>query len=319
MPKYSIITALYNSYDLMDRYFEALSNQSFKDFEVIIVDDCSTDDSYDRLQQKIGTLSFPIIALKADYNQGPGNARNLGISKARGEWITFVDNDDWVTNDFLLSIDEVVSNERTNCIIFDYSVFRDGKVSPAKSMYSCEGGYKSVASCIQYVRNHTFGKVYRKSSIINVRFPNIRRCEDIAFVSQAIAACQGAFYLPKSLYYYWQRPSSLSKKKGMDESELVKAFSILEQALGKSYPQEIKEKSVCDLLYGVVLVMCKAGKSSKIIKTYVHNYENRYPDWWQCEIINRIGRVKKFYLSFIKHKLVFPLRILTLIHSKITG
>lgn len=319
MPKYSIITALYNSFDLMDRYFEALSNQTYKDFEVIIVDDCSTDDSYDKLKHKIGDLNYPVITLKADYNQGPGNARNMGIGKASGEWITFVDNDDWVTNDFLQSIDEVVSNNSTNCIIFDYSVFRNGTISPAESMYACEGGYKSVACCIQFVRNHTFGKVYRKSSITNVSFPQIRRCEDIAFVSQAIAACQGAYYLPKSLYYYWQRPSSLSKKKGMDESDLVKAFSILEQSLGKSYPHEIKEKSVCDLLYGGVLIMCKAGKSSKSIKDYIHNYEGRYSAWQKCEIVNHIGRFKKIYLSLIKHRLIFPIRVLTLIHSKITG
>ena len=105
----------------------------------------------------------------------------------------------------------------------------------------------------------------------------------------------------------------------MDESELVKAFSILEQSLGKSYPQEIKEKSVCDLLYGVVLVMCKAGKPSKQIKAYIKDYENRYQNWWECDIVNRIGRIKKIYLTFIKHKMVLPLRFLTLIHSKITG
>lgn len=107
MAKYSIITPQFNSFELMDKYFDSLLNQTVRDFEVVIVDDCSTDGSWKKLQEYVRQSPLQITLLQAEKNSGPGNARNMGIEAAKGEWITFVDNDDWVARDFLEKIDAV--------------------------------------------------------------------------------------------------------------------------------------------------------------------------------------------------------------------
>ncbi|PWX16163.1 hypothetical protein CYK66_10230 [Clostridium perfringens] len=94
--KYSIITPMYNSFNYMKRFFESFENQTMKNFEIIIIDDCSSDGSYQKLLEFIKTIKLNIKVLKTSKNSGPGNARNMGIKAAKGEWITFVDNDDWV-------------------------------------------------------------------------------------------------------------------------------------------------------------------------------------------------------------------------------
>lgn len=315
MTKYSIITPQYNSFELMDYYFKSLENQTLKDFEVIIVDDCSTDGSFEKLKEKISNTSISIKLYKTRKNSGPGAARNIGIENASGEWITFVDNDDWIEENFLERVDKVIEQEKVNCVIFDYYTWLDGKTDIARSMYINKPGKKSVSDCMIAVRNHTVGKLYKTSECRNIRFPNIRRCEDVAYVMQAIAACGDAYYFNEPLYYYRQRPTSLSNNSKMDHTEMVKAFAILEEKFLVSYPLEMKNKSVSDILYGGLLMMCKAGKGKKTIISYIKEYEKKYPNWWECEIIEYLGLAKKVFLKCAKLHFVLGMRVIAHVHS----
>ncbi len=313
--KYSIITPQYNSFGLMDKYFDSLLNQTVKDFEVIIVDDCSTDGSWEKLQEYIKKSPLDIKLLQAKKNSGPGNARNIGIEAAMGEWITFVDNDDWVSLDLLEKVNNVIEKENVNCVIYDYYTWFDGKTSIAHSMYMGKEGKKTVSDCIISVRNHTVGKFYKLAECKGVRFPIIRRCEDVAFVTQAIEACGNAFYLKAPLYYYRQRPTSLSNNSKMDYCDIVNAFAILEEKFLRKYPLEIKNKSVTDVLYGGLLMMCKAGKSNMEIVNYIKEYERKYPRWWKCEIIKHIGKPKQAFLKCVQWHSPIGLKLITYIHS----
>lgn len=319
MPKYSIITPMYNSFDLMDRYFKSLINQTYKDFEVIIVDDCSTDDSYEKLKEYSAMSDLDMHIFQTERNAGPGNARNIGMDAAQGEWITFIDNDDWVDTDLLERIDSITAGYDVHCVIYDYYIQQGDNRSIAHSMYYGQTGKASMSECMISVRNHTFGKFYKLIDCMkaNIRFPNLRRCEDVAFVARAIDACGSAYYLSEPMYYYRQRGNSLSNNTTLDESDMINAFRILEDNLGEKYPKELKEKSVTDLLYGVVLLMCKAGKPSGEIKEYINNYTEHYPEWWKCKIIRYLGKSKCIFLLMVKHKKIGILKMISFAHSKI--
>ncbi len=321
MPKYSIITPMYNSFDLMERYFISLKNQTYKDFEVIIVDDCSSDDSYKKLNEYVSLSGLNITVCQTPCNAGPGIARNIGMDKASGDWLTFIDNDDWVSNDFLEKIENVLKEKDVHCVIYDYYIQKDHKRSVARSMYKENGGLVTVAECMIYVRNHTIGKFYKLADCRekNIRFPHLRRCEDVAFVIRAIEACGSAYYLAEPLYYYYQRSTSLSNNKNLDESDMIQAFSILEKELGKKYPRELKEKSVPDLLYGVLLMMCKAGKSNKTIRNYIDEYEKKYSEWWKCENVKNLGKAKYAFLMAARFRTIYIMKVLAYVHSKLVG
>lgn len=315
--KYSIITPQYNSFDLMKEYFESLLNQTVKDFEVVIVDDCSTDGSWDKLQEYVKTTPLQITLIQSERNSGPGNARNIGIDVSKGEWITFIDSDDWVDVHFLEKVEIVIERERVNCVIYDYNTWIDGNVGLAHSMYINKPGYKTVSDCIISVRNHTVGKVYRRESCKDVHYPNLRRCEDVAYVCKAIAACGNAYYLNEPLYFYRQRPTSLSNNAKMDHSDMVNAFAILEDKFLSDYPIEMKNKSVTDILYGALLMMCKSRKSRSSIITYIKDYEKKYSEWWKCDIIHHLGKPKQVFLMFARWRCVTGLKLIALAHSLI--
>lgn len=299
----------------MDNYFASLEKQTFKDFEIIIVDDCSTDGSYQKLQDYIKNSSLNIHLFKTPKNSGPGIARNIGIDNAQGEWITFVDNDDWVATDFLEKIYLIINLEGVNCVIYDYYTWLNGEKNIARSMYINEGGRKTVSDCMVATRNHTFGKFYKLSECSGVRFPAVRRCEDVAYVTQTIASCGNAYYYNEPLYYYRQRPTSLSNNSKMDQGDMVKAFAILEDKFLEDYPMEMKNKSVTDILYGGLLMMCKSGKSKKEILEYINGYEKKYPEWWECEIIKYLGIAKSFFLKCAKWHLVWGPQAIAFAHS----
>lgn len=317
--KFSIVTPVYNSFELMKFYFESLEKQTYRNFEVIIVDDCSTNETYDKLLEYKEKSSLNIRIYRNEKNMGPAIARNIGIQKAKGKWITFIDNDDGVEEKFLEKINEILEKEEVDCIVFDYFIKRKNKiVDKKKTIPLQQEGKVSFTKCLEDMSNHTVGKVYKLSNLIDnkIEFPKLRRCEDVVFTFLAVNVCKEIYYLEEALYYYCQREGSLSNNDYMDEEAMLKAFDILAKKFEKKYPIEIAEKSIRDLLYGVVLMMCKAKKKSKDIRYYIVQYEKKYCNWYRYSIIRKLGISKFIFLVFIKLKFIMGLKLLTIVHTK---
>ena len=79
----------------MQRCLESLERQQYKNFEVIVVDDSSTDDSYYQLKMYAQNSELNMTVVSNEKNRGPGYSRNVGIKLAKGRWISFCDADDW--------------------------------------------------------------------------------------------------------------------------------------------------------------------------------------------------------------------------------
>ena len=103
MPKFSIVIPVYNVEKYIKRCLDSVFNQSFKDFEVIVVNDGTKDNSMDIVEN----YDVKIITQK---NQGLSVARNTGVKKAKGEYIIFLDSDDYIEKDLLKNINKSLDN-----------------------------------------------------------------------------------------------------------------------------------------------------------------------------------------------------------------
>jgi len=330
MHKFSIITPSYNSWKYMSNYWKSLEQQTYKDFEVIIVDDCSQDETFARLNEYKSNSNLQIKLLQNTENHGPGYTRNRGIREAEGEWITFVDSDDSVDVRLLEKAAAIIqTNDRAavpvNCIVYDYNVVNNGSVSRASSVYgNRHGGILPTRESIAMVRNHVIGKLYKAERIKNIAFPELKRCEDVAFVCRAIDACcvednteiGCLYYLKEALYYYEQRSTSLSNDKSLDSTDMTKAYQIINDTLGDRYHREIGIKAIPDLLYGGVLMMCKADRDAEAIKRYINEFEEKYPSWYNESIVKQLGKAKRVFLTCIRYRRVTALKLLAGIHSR---
>lgn len=216
MPKLSIIVPIYNVEKYLNRCINSILLQIYTDFEVILIDDGSPDqcaaiiDGYAKKDQRV----VPIH----QKNKGVSAARNAGLRVAKGEYIGFVDPDDWIEPDMystLLNIMETEQCDIASCSWMDND--ENGSELPHFSELSSK-----VMSRDEYM-SHLFdmpptifgsvcSKVVRKN-IINSDFPeHYSICEDNFFIAQCCANCKSAAYINQPLYHVFQRQNSATRK-----------------------------------------------------------------------------------------------------------
>ncbi len=121
--RFSIIIPAYNAEGVIKRVVESVNKQTFKDFEIIVVDDCSKDNTYELTQ----TLEN-VIVRKTPQNAKEGGARNLGMSIANGEYIIFIDADDFLASDDVLEkINNVIENDTPDLVYLGFQTLGNGE------------------------------------------------------------------------------------------------------------------------------------------------------------------------------------------------
>ena len=177
MPKVSIIVPVYNVEKYLDKCLNSLVNQTFKDIEILVINDGSTDNSQfiiDKYQ-----LEYPdLINSFKKENCGQGSARNLGLEHATGSYISFVDSDDWLDLDFIEKSYASAIQNNSDIVICDmYDFFDNG----TKKFYNCTK-YKSVYEVTPSASN----KIFKKSFIGDLRFISGKWYEDFNFTTKLL-------------------------------------------------------------------------------------------------------------------------------------
>lgn len=215
----SIIVPIYNVNNYMDSCIESLLHQTYKNIEIILVDDGSTDGSTDKCDLIADTDSRVIVIHKK--NGGLSSARNAGLDIAKGKFILFVDGDDYIelnTVDTLINIWEE-SKINPDLIQFNYKeVQENGQVKIDNSFNQ----YKVCFSRIEFFRNlYEIGggaasactKLYKKKLFDDLRFKNGILHEDEYMITDILSKINSCVYLNKVLYYYVKRQGSIINSK----------------------------------------------------------------------------------------------------------
>jgi glycosyltransferase involved in cell wall biosynthesis len=176
-PLFSIVIPVFNRPSEIRRALHSCVSQPFPSFEVIVVDDASSDKTMDIVRE---CTDIRVVAVQHDSNRGVCAARNTGVAQARGEWIIFLDSDDELLPGALGIIAKRVAEAPSTVqrLAFNY-VHADGSVSPAPSSYGevlDYAGYLRWADC---VKRSDFSNCIRRSTFDSVRLPESRVYERI--------------------------------------------------------------------------------------------------------------------------------------------
>lgn len=196
MTKVSIIIPAYNTYDYLGRCLNSAVKQTLDDFEVICINDGSKDDCIG-IMRSYAEVYKNVIVIDLPTNKGVANARNLGIAKAKGEYIGFIDSDDYVDPDYFKTLYE-------HSIGKDYDVIRGIRVIDE----DCKHG-KNEYGCI-------VPSIIRRKILIDnpsLRFPtNMSKGEDSTFKAWLYRKTKKIFECPDVgvYYHYMRRNGSLS-------------------------------------------------------------------------------------------------------------
>lgn len=287
-PKFSVITPIYNSSEYIDRYFEALKNQSFKDFEIIIIDDCSQDNSYEKVCKASRVFPANVTVLEADNNGGAGYARNIGLNIAQGEYVLFVDGDDYVDWRLFEKLETI--GDAPDAILFDYYRKNGTSKHICRTLYKCSEGRVTRDECLKRLSSNVCGKAIKKKIIddMELRFPAIKRYEDWAFMVCALSKCEIIHYIRQPLYVYVDNPKSTTHTFGEKTRQCAEnAFLYI--------------KSQCEISEDVLEILYVKEVVCSLIKEYLYNGNTQIVDDTaqdNCAVSIKINYIE--YLSIKK-------------------
>lgn len=246
-PKISIIIPCYKVEKYLDRCVESVVNQTFRDIEIILVDDCSPDevpqmcDDWTQKDNRIKVIHKPV-------NQGLGFARNTGMAAAQGDYVAFIDADDYVDEDMYQKLyNEAVSScadivfcgmkqELANGHCVCVSDFSERKVFHKNELQELSIRYFDSP----YGRNlimSVWHSVYKRELISDIRFYSEREVcsEDLPFQVMAFNKANSVSYIPDALYYYCFNTNSLSHS--FDFNKCFRFYNLVNKILSY-YPRE---------------------------------------------------------------------------------
>lgn len=209
MIKVSIIVPVHNSAKYLHKCVDSLLGQTLPDIEIILVDDCSTDNSRDLISAYAEKHPGKVVALYLPENLRQGGARNRGMAIARGEYIGFVDSDDFVEPDMCETLYEHAQG--ADLCGADYWIDRDGQLTDVDLTYG-EGREMTDRRRERYVQGCGFfwSRIYRRDFLegSDLKFPEKTFYEDAFFNFMTALYARTAVKAPGRFYHYYQDPGS---------------------------------------------------------------------------------------------------------------
>ncbi len=263
----SVIIPVYNAEKYLDRCLTSILNSTWKNLEIICVDDGSTDSSREILH-RFATHDARIIVVIQE-NGGVSVARNHGLEIAKGEYVSFVDADDWVHESFFEQLLSCAVKLDTELVCCDYAKVENQEqvfeFDSANKLKKAQENLSATAVINNFqLRSKCWGKLYRKSLVEGLAFPKgVVYGEDTIFVLDCLQKVRGEIPVVRCpLYYYYDHPESAIHT--LDESELLHTVDYYISL--QNYPnQELLKLYAFD------------GMKKMLVLRYEHQIRDQFP------------------------------------------
>lgn len=257
MPKVSVIVPVYNAEKTIERCVRSLLSQTLQDIEIIFVDDCSTDNSYKKLQE-LTENDNRCILMRNNKNEGPAKSRQKGLEAASADYFICCDSDDWAESTWIENLYNKAISEKADITWCDFdkndgSSWKTIQQKPAQDTTHIDRNEEITALMLNKRQGSLWNHLIKRKMLKNVYvWPNSRMAEDFALLIQFYIASNVLSYIPLSLYHYDYNEQSLSnvaanqsdKKLISQAKELAASGSVVEQILTRHSLNEIFKEEI---------------------------------------------------------------------------
>jgi len=247
-PKISIVVPIYNAQKTIERCIDSILNQDFSDFELLLIDDGSKDDSgkicdaYAKKDNRVRVIH--------KENSGVSASRNLALREAKGEYLQFLDADDWITPNATRLLAESLEQNHCDMVIADFYRVIGERLSHKGSID--EDGVLSREEFANFMMENPadfyygvlWNKLYKRSIIEKNQLcmnPKISWCEDFMFNLEYIRHCENIFVLQVPIYYYVKTKGSLVSQ-SMSLTKTIKTKMMVFEYYTEFYKQVLSEE-----------------------------------------------------------------------------
>ncbi len=318
--KVSIIVPIYNVEQYLEECVNSILNQTYNNIEILLVDDCATDKSGDiakQFEEKDSRCKY----IKREKNGGLSAARNTGIKNATGDFLCFIDSDDWISDDYVQSMLELAKKDNSEIVVCDYYMVIEDRYEDGNSLIQINNN-STKEEKIAYIRNHACTKMFKKEFWLNqgLMFPeDIKRGEDMGVTIPLLTYANNISIINKNLYYYRQRVNSLSYKKERTKIDLSfydKTFQNMLKNSNTCYKEEIEYHAIMEMIYGKTMLMLKHRYSRKEIREHLKKFDIEFIKWRKNKYIKKTNLLKKLFIKLAGLKMIFLLNSMVNINER---
>lgn len=273
--KISIIIPVYNKEEFIEECINSIINQTFDDYEAIFINDGSSDNSLEILKKYEDRKNFKIISQE---NSGPATARNVGLKKACGEYVFFLDADDWIENDSLEKLYQTAKNNDSEIVLFNaVEHFPDNKLK--KRIYHIHAKKDTDYENFSFDYNNNINLVMNGYHIVctklhklefikdnNLEFKKSDLFEDVYFHVKTMINAKRISYNPNMFYHYRRTQKQTRQNTTITTNKSFVMFDIFQQVEGL-----LKENNLDKKLY-MNFIKFKVNESYNIF----HNVQKQY-------------------------------------------
>lgn len=314
-PAVSIIVPVYKVEKYIRRCLDSVAAQTFTNWECILVDDGSPDAS-GRICDEYAAKDSRFRVIHKE-NGGVSSARNAGLDAARGEWIGFVDPDDWIESETFRTAIETAEKENADIVQWDYEPFGDEKlISRHKSHASLEGvlrpgeldsfpWYFGMCWLRMYSR-----KIFEKYSL---RFPLELTWMEDTYVSYCSLGCSAkTVMVGKKLYHYFSRPDSAVGRLDYDNDSIYKRIKCIQLI------DEFAKRNSISCLGRIIYREKLMTKNSFLLASFPPNYASFIGTFPECNGVSGLMRPREKVVYFlVMHHMKVLSNILIVISSTV--
>lgn len=240
-PQISIIVPVYNAEQYLDKCVQSILNQTFTDFELILVDDGARDhsgqmcDGWEKRDSRIRVVH--------KENGGLSSAKNAGLDIVKGKYVSFVDSDDWLLPDALQVMSSAAASQEACCVVMDVILVWDSNRMQVErsGQYGVFSTHKAIENLFMgKLKNYSPAKLYPVEAWNGVRFPDGKNFEDISTTFKVFEKCNCIKVIEYAGYCYLQRKGSITDRALLTRQDAIDAYSTQLDAATQICPNAVK-------------------------------------------------------------------------------
>ena len=319
MPKASVIVPVYNVEAYLEKCVQSILLQTEQDFELLLVDDGSTDSS-GQLCEELAKQDSRIRVIHQE-NQGLGGARNTGIREAKGDWLLLVDSDDWIEPEILEKSLEAGLREEADMVVFPFrsvdeegrelAVFREN--IPVGRAFALKER-KDILLTAPVAWNKLYRTAFFRET--GLAYPSRVWYEDIRTTPKLMALARRMVFISDIGYNYLQRQGSIMNSgKVARNVEIIEAFDDIlpwfrEHGLFAEYRQELEYLAVFHAYLTASVRVILADRKSPLLARLAAYLQEQFPTWQKNAYLPRLGAKRRLLVSLLGIKWYWAVALL---------
>lgn len=303
--KVSVIVPVYNTEKYLRRCLDSLVNQTIEDIEIIVINDCSPDNSKEILKEYEKKYKDKIKVFHNKTNKGIGYNRNYGIKKVTGEYIGFVDSDDWVNETMYDKLYKKAKTDKLDLVLCNFHKMLEKEnnleeIDANEISYFKNTDLKQTPNLLLDVELAPWNKLYKKELIKEITFPENLKYEDTIFVLKAMARSKKIGMVDEKLNYYLVRSKSETTVMNKKVYDILKVSKMMiDELKSHDYYNDVKDYAEAMTIRNLFryTLQQRYQKNKKLANEFIDDafkfLNEEFPNWKQNKIWKKRNILKR--------------------------